>query len=63
MTNVHATRLLHHLGLFLGFGEQNDITLFMYKFHKNFDGLLGFDLLDAWDSNSDPQHTDTKIDV
>lgn len=27
--------------------------MYIYDFHKYLDGLLGFDLLDVWDSNID----------
>lgn len=56
MTNVHATTKNNYsitLPCFHEFNEPTDITLFVYKFHDYFDGLLGFDLLDTWSSNID----------
>lgn len=35
------------------FKEEGDITLFILDFHKYFDGLIGFDLLDSWNTNID----------
>jgi hypothetical protein len=56
VTNVHATSKSDHsitLPCFDEFNESGDITLFVYNFHNYFDGLIGFDLLDTWDSNID----------
>lgn len=56
VTNVHATSKNDYsitLPCFQEFNEPTDITLFVYKFHNYFDGLLGFDLLDIWGSNID----------
>lgn len=56
VTNVHATTKSNHfitLPCFREFCERDDITLFVYKFHNYFDGLLGLDLLDVWGSNID----------
>lgn len=54
MTNVHATTRNDYsitLPCFSEFKEENDITLFIYKFHDYFDGLIGLDLLNNWESN------------
>lgn len=56
VTNVHATSKNDHsitLPCFPEFREPGEITLYIYDFHKYFDGLLGFDLLDVWGSNID----------
>lgn len=53
---MHATSKNNYsitLPCFQEFNDSSDITLYVYKFHKYFDGLLGFDLLDVWDSNID----------
>lgn len=53
---MHATTKNDYsitLPCFPEFCEQDDITLFVYKFHNYFDGLIGFDLLDVWGSNID----------
>lgn len=54
VTNVHATTRNDFsitLPCFSEFNEQNDITLYIYKFHNHFDGLIGLDLLNSWQSN------------
>lgn len=33
--------------------ERDDITLYIYKFHNYFDGLIGLDLLEKWESKID----------
>lgn len=56
VTNVHGTSKNDHsitLPCFPEFHENTDITLFVYKFHNYFDGLLGFDLLENWGSKID----------
>jgi hypothetical protein len=56
VTNGYATSKSDHsitLPCFDEFNESGDITLFVYNFHNYFDGLIGFDLLDTWDSNID----------
>lgn len=56
MTNIHATSKSNYsitLPCFTEFCEPGDITLFVYRFHDFFDGLIGLDLLNAWDSNID----------
>lgn len=50
VTNVHATSKNDHsitLLCFPEFEEPGGITLYIYDFHKYFDGLIGFDLLDV----------------
>lgn len=50
---MHSTSKSNHsitLPCFPEFQEQGNITLFVYDFHNYFDGLIGFDLLDVWDS-------------
>lgn len=56
ITTVHATSKNDYsisLPCFSEFNETQDITLFIYKFHDYFDGLLGIDLLDEWNSTID----------
>lgn len=56
VTNVHATSTNNYsitLPYFPEFKEQGDMTLFIYKFHNYFDGLIGLDLLSAFDCNID----------
>lgn len=56
VTNIHATSRNNYsitLPSFKEFCEQGNITLFVYKFHKFFDGLIGLDLLNEWGSNID----------
>lgn len=53
---MHATSKNNYsitLPCFPEFFEPGDITLFVYKFHNYFDGLIGLDLLDIWGSNID----------
>ena len=53
---MHASSKNDHLitlPCFDEFNQSGGITLFVYDFHKYFDGLLGFDLLDTWNSNID----------
>lgn len=59
VTNVHATSKNDYsitLPCFPEFNEQGDITLFIYNFHKFFDGLIGLDLLNNWESTIDLKH-------
>lgn len=56
VVNVHATSRSDYsitLPCFEEFNETEDITLFVYKFHDYFDGLIGSDLLNKWESNID----------
>lgn len=56
VTNIHAVSKNDHsitLPCFAEFKDNDNMKLFIYDFHNYFDGLLGFDLLDAWDSNID----------
>lgn len=56
VTNSNVTSTHKHsitLPCFKEYNEKGDMTLFVYNFHQFFDGLLGLDLLTAWDSNID----------
>lgn len=56
VTNIHATTKNDYsitLPCFSEFNEKNDITLFIYKFHDFFDGLIGYDLLENLESSID----------
>lgn len=56
VTNIHATTRSDYsitLPCFQEFNEAGDITLFVYAFHKFFDGLIGYDLLEKLESNID----------
>lgn len=56
VTNVHTTSKNDYsitIPCFPEFNEDDNITLFMYKFHDYFDGLIGTDLLDKFESNVD----------
>jgi hypothetical protein len=53
---VHATSRNDYsvtLPCFPEFKSDNDVTFFVYKFHNYFDGLIGLDLLNEWESNID----------
>lgn len=53
VSNVHATSRNDHsitIPNFTEFNDNADITLFIYKFHEYFDGLIGTDLLDKWEA-------------
>lgn len=54
VTNIHATTRNNYsitLPCFKEFNENTDITLFIYKFHDYFDGLIGYDLLEKLESS------------
>lgn len=54
--NVHAvTRSDYSITLpcFKEFNNNDDVTLFVYKFHDFFDGLIGSDLLEKWEATID----------
>ncbi|KAA5588229.1 hypothetical protein F3H15_36775, partial [Pseudomonas aeruginosa] len=56
VTNVHATSRNDFSITIPAFSEFNDagpIKLFVYDFHKFFDGLIGLDLLTKWKSRID----------
>lgn len=56
VTGIHATNRCDYSITFPFFQEFNvhdNVTLYLYKFHNFFDGLLGLDLLDAWNSSID----------
>jgi transposase InsO family protein len=56
VTNVHATTRNDYsvtVPCFSEFNHDDNITLFLYKFHDYFDGLIGLDLLDKWEANID----------
>ena len=56
VTNVHATSRNNYsitIPCFLEFQEQENIKLFIYKFHDVFDGLIGLDLLEKWEAKID----------
>lgn len=56
VTNIHATTRNDYsitLPCFQEFKENIDITLFIYKFHDYFDGLIGYDLLEKLESSID----------
>lgn len=56
ISNVHATTRSDYsvtLPCFPEIKDSGEITLFLYRFHDYFDGLIGLDLLDKWESNID----------
>lgn len=56
VTNVHATTRNSHsitLPCFQEFNNNDNIKLFVYKFHNHFDGLIGLDLLTKWEAKID----------
>lgn len=56
VTNVHATTRSDYsitVPCFSEFQETEKIKLFVYKFHDYFDGLIGLDLLENWESKID----------
>lgn len=56
VTNVHATTRNDYsitLPCFPEFKDPTDIKFFIYKFHDYFDGLIGLDLLERWESKID----------
>lgn len=56
VTNIHATTRNNYsitIPCFPEFKETRDITLYIYKFHNYFDGLIGLDLLEKLESNID----------
>jgi hypothetical protein len=56
VTNVHATSKNDYsitIRCFKEFNDQDDIKLFVYKFHNHFDGLIGLDLLTKWEAKID----------
>lgn len=56
VTNIHATTRNKYsitLPCFTEFKDNDDITLYVYKFHNYFDGLIGLDLLEKWESKID----------
>lgn len=56
VTNIHATTRTNYsitIPCFREVKEQSDMTLFIYKFHDYFDGLIGLDLLEKLESNID----------
>lgn len=56
VTNVHATTRNNYsitIPCFNEFKEPDSIKLYVYKFHEFFDGLIGLDLLENWESKID----------
>lgn len=56
VTNIHATTRNNYsitLPSFPEFNENDSFTLFIYKFHEYFDGLIGYDLLEKLESSID----------
>lgn len=56
VVNVHAVSRCDYsitLPCFPEFRDATDVTLFVYKFHNYFDGLIGSDLLNKWESSID----------
>lgn len=56
VTNIHATSRNDYsvtVPCFSEFNDQNPIKLYVYRFHEYFDGLIGLDLLEQWQSKID----------
>lgn len=56
VTNVHATSRNDYsinLPCFQEFNDNTELTFYIYKFHDYFDGLIGLDLLNKWESTID----------
>lgn len=56
VTNVHGISRNDYsvtLPCFNEFNENNNIKLFVYRFHDYFDGLIGLDLLSEWQAKID----------
>lgn len=56
VSNVHAVSRHKYsvtIPSFSEFNSKDSITLFIYKFHNYFDGLIGTDLLDKWEATID----------
>lgn len=56
VTNVHATTRNDYsitIPAFRELNDPNEIKLFIYDFHKFFDGLIGLDLLTRWNTKID----------
>lgn len=56
VTNIHGTSRNQYsitLPYFDEFNDEEEMKLFIYKFHDYFDGLIGLDLLTKWEAKID----------
>lgn len=56
MSNIHATTQNNYsitIPCFSEFNDKKPIKLYIYRFHEYFDGLIGLDLLQQWQSKID----------